>query len=238
MVMALETRLAAAHMTRTENRDPYATYNKMSIADLVKKVDGVFDFAAYWGASTGKSVTDIGEINVRNVHALECAAQEAATIAPECLRQYLTWRAVSSCAPYLSTAFVMEDFGFFEKTLSGTAEIKPRWKRAMAFTEKALGEAMGKLYCARYFDEDCKVLANRIVEQVRKALQDRLLEVDWIKSDSTREEALKKMSRFRVKIGYPNKWIDYRPMELNEGEFSFLWCSNLVHFSINVPVQK
>jgi predicted metalloendopeptidase len=80
---------------------------------------------------------------------------------------------------------------------------------AMAFTESALGEALGKLYCARYFDDKCKAKALAIVESVRQALEARLKEVDWMLSDRTREAALLKMSRFKIKIGYPDEWIDY-----------------------------
>ena len=96
----------------------------------------------------------------------------------------------------------------------GTQEIKPRWKRAMAFTESALGECLGKLYCAKYFDESSKERALDIVERVRQALEDRLKEVDWMKAESTRNEALKKMGKFGVKIGYPDKWIDYSNLDI------------------------
>ena len=188
-------------MTRTENRDPHATYNKMTIAELTERGKGAFDFAAYLLAATGKDVDALGDINVYNTKALEKVADVASSVESDTLRAYLRWNVVRSCAPYLSKAFVEEQFDFFEKTLMGTDEIKPRWKRAMAFTEAALGEALGKLYCAKYFDEESKQSALVIVEKVRQALEDRLKEVDWIKSDSTRTEALKKMERFRVKIG-------------------------------------
>lgn len=82
--------------------------------------------------------------------------------------------------------------------------------------ESALGEALGQLYCAKYFDEECKTRAVSIVEAVRQALKDRLKEVEWMTSESTREQALKKMSRFRVKIGYPKKWIDYGPLDIQD----------------------
>jgi putative endopeptidase len=117
------------------------------------------------------------------------------------LRGYLRWKVAESSAPYLCKSFVDAHFDFYEKTLSGTQEIKPRWKRAMAFTENALGEALGKIYCAKCFDETSKERALEIVEKVRQALEERLKEVDWIKAESTRNEALKKMSKFRVKIG-------------------------------------
>jgi putative endopeptidase len=98
----------------------------------------------------------------------------------------------------------------------GTTEIKERWKRAMSWTESALGEALGKLYCARFFNEESKQQALDIVENVRQAMEDRLKEVDWIKADATRKEALKKMKSFRVKIGYPDEWIDYSPLKIDE----------------------
>lgn len=200
-VYNLERTLAEAHMTRTENRDPHETYNKMSIAELTSRCSDNFDFAAYFLGSTGKTVEQLSDINVRNTKAVEKAAEAASTVDSVTLQGYLRWKVVASSAPYLSKPFVDAHFDFFEKTLSGTQEIKPRWKRAMAFTESALGEALGKLYCAKYFDESSKDRALQIVEQVRQALEDRLKEVDWIKADSTRSQALKKMDRFRVKIG-------------------------------------
>lgn len=200
-VYAMELRLAEAHMTKTECRDPEATYNKMSVAVLVESGSCAFDFASYFVGATGMSAEELGDINVRNTEALKRVAEVASTIEPEVLSNYLRWASVKSCAPYMSKAFVDENFDFYERTLSGTEEMKPRWKRAMAFTESALGEALGQLYCAEYFDEECKGRALEIVENVREALEERLKEVDWMKSDSTREAALKKMARFKVKIG-------------------------------------
>lgn len=217
-VMQVETKLAEAHMTRTENRDPHATYNKMSVEDLTNKCGSVFAFDAYFSGSTSQGIEHLGDVNVRNVKALERAAAVASALEVEDLKAYLQWSAVTSCAPYLSEPFVQANFDFYEKTLSGTNELKPRWKRAMVFTESALGEELGKLYCAKYFDEDCKARAQTIVEAVRQALEDRIKEVDWIKSDSTRAEALKKMERFGVKIGYPDKWIDYSTLVLADND--------------------
>jgi putative endopeptidase len=200
-VYELERSLAEAHMTKTECRDPHATYNKMTIADLTQRCEGKFNFNAYMEGATGKTSDELGRINVRNTAALERVGLVAATVDPDVLSSYLRWRSVTSCAPYLSKAFVEENFDFFERTLSGTQEIKPRWKRAMAFTESALGEALGQLYCAKHFDEESKERALKIVESVRQALEERLNEVEWMKSATTRDNALKKMSNFRIKIG-------------------------------------
>jgi len=214
----LEIKLAEAHMTKTENRDPEATYNKMSISELTARCDGKFDFASYFDAATGKSVDELGEVNVRNTKALERMAELVSSVDADIMGGYLRWHSVNKFASYMGKSFVDEDFNFNERILAGTEEIKPRWKRAMAFTEAALGEALGKLYCAKYFDESCKERALSIVENVRQALEDRLKEVDWMTSDETRAAALKKMSRFRVKIGYPDEWIDYSTLDVKRGE--------------------
>lgn len=222
-VMELERKIAQAHMTRTENRDPDATYNKMTIAQLTEgakeKAEGaVLHFSSYLEGSTGNLAAELGSINVRNVAALHCIADLAVATSPATIEVYLKWHTVTSCAPYLCSTLVQENFNFFEKLLSGTQEMKPRWKRAMTFTEKALGEALGQIYCKEYFDEGSKAQALKIVEAVRQALEERLKEVEWMKSATTREQALKKMSRFHVKIGYPNKWIDYSTLEISDGD--------------------
>ena len=158
---------------------------------------------------------------MRNVKALKRVAEVASSADAATLRAYFRWLAVSSCAPYLSSPFVSAHFEFYEKVLQGTQEIKERWKRSMEWTESALGEALGKLYCAKFFDEASKGRALAIVEQVRQALEDRLKEVDWMKSDETRANALKKMERFGVKIGYPDKWLDYSSLHIS-GDEDFL----------------
>ena len=217
-VYDLEVQLAEKHMTKTENRDPHDTYNKMSISDFVQSTgNGCFDFESYFEAATTKSAEQLGDINIRNVEALKRMAEIASTVEPETLEYYMKWHTVRSCAPYMAKAFVQAHFDFYETELMGTKEMKPRWKRAMAFTESALGEALGKLYCAKYFDETSKERALKVVEQVRQALEARLKEVEWMKADSTRAEALKKMERFGVKIGYPDKWADYSTL-MTEGK--------------------
>jgi putative endopeptidase len=222
--MSVETRLAAAHMTRTENRDPHACFNKMSLAEFsTQHAEGVFDFGAYMAGVIGQAdaASALGEVNVRNVQALVAAGGVAAQLDADMLRAYLTWHVLHSLAPYLTQAVVAEDFAFFQTTLAGTKEMKPRWKRAMAFTEEALGEVLGQLYCERYFDESSKVRALTIVEAVRASLEERLQQVPWITAESTRAQALKKMDAFKVKIGYPSKWIDYSPLAITTDD-SFL----------------
>ena len=200
-VYDLEVKLATSHMTKTENRDPHSTYNISSIIDLKEKCENKFDFGEFLFAATNKTQSELGNINVRNTKALKTCAELISSIDASTLRFYLLWNTVRSFAKYLSKDFVKKNFDFYETSLSGTAEMKPRWKRAMEFTESALGEALGEIYCKNYFDEDSKVKALYIVEKVRKALEDRLHEVEWMTADETRNQALKKMSGFKVKIG-------------------------------------
>ena len=197
----LEIKLANAHMTKTENRDPYATYNLTSINELKERCERKFDFAEFLLSATNKTEDELKNVNVRNTKAIEMCANVIASIEASVLRAYLLWNCVRSFAKYLSKRFVEKDFEFYEKILSGTAEMKPRWKRAMQFTESALGEALGEIYCQKFFDETCKEKALSIVEKVRQALENRLHEVEWMTSDETREQALKKMAGFKVKIG-------------------------------------
>jgi predicted metalloendopeptidase len=217
-VYALELALATSHMTKTEKRDPEATYNKMSLGALVELGgEGGFEFSA-WFDAIGKPTATVGDVNVCNVEAVKAVGALIPTVEPATLEHYLRWHTAKAWSSHLPKAFVDAEFEFYEKVLSGTQELKPRWKRAMAMTESALGEALGKLYCAKFFDEGCKAKALTIVENVRAALEGRLREVDWMLSDSTREAALLKMGRFKIKIGYPDVWIDYSPFAPAAGD--------------------
>jgi putative endopeptidase len=201
LIYGIELDIAGSHMTKTEKRDPLATYNKMDVAALTELCNGSFDFATFLTAMGKESVDAIGDINVRNVKAIQKIAQVLSGLDATTMVHYLKWHTISKVASYLPKVFVDEDFHFYQTVLSGTKELKPRWKRAMAMTETALGEALGKMYCNKYFDEDCKNRAFAIVESVRAALEERLKEVPWMTADATREAALKKMKNFKIKIG-------------------------------------
>ena len=215
-IFDIELDIAGAHMTKTEKRDPLATYNKMDCNALNTLCNDVFDFETFFVTLGKENIQAVGDINVRNIAAIQKIANVVMTMEPEAMEHYLKWHTIHKLASYLPRAFVDEDFDFYQKILSGTKENKPRWKRAMAMTETALGEAMGKLYCEKYFDESMKDRAFAIVESVRVALEERLKEVDWMTSEETRKNALLKMSNFKIKIGYPDVWIDYSELKLTE----------------------
>jgi putative endopeptidase len=130
------------------------------------------------------------------------------------MSDYMRWSIVRSFAEFdLPRAFADQHFAFFETALKGTKEQKPRWKRAMQQVESVMGEALGELYVAKYFSVDAKGLALDVVERVRNSLRERLLEVDWL-SDATKRKAILKMNNFGVKIGFPDKWIDYTELQV------------------------
>ena len=181
-VYNFEKSLAEVHMTRTERRDPIKTYNKMSIADLQAKCDaesggGGVEFSRFF-ALAGKPADQIGEINVSTLDAVTKTAKLLKHADAQTLSDYMRWSIVRSFANFdLPKAFADLHFGFFETALKGTKEQKPRWKRAMQQVESVLGEALGELYVSKYFSADAKGRALDVVERVRNALRERLLEV-------------------------------------------------------------
>src|SRR4029078_6342994 len=121
--------------------------------------------------------------------------------------------------PTLSKDFVDEGFNFFEAALRGTKQIKPRWKRGTAKTDEELGESVGKLYVAEHFPPEAKARALEMVNNLKEALADRLKTLEWM-DEPTKQEALKKLAAFQVKIGYPDKWRDYSSLKIDRSSYA------------------
>lgn len=230
-VYEFEKQLAASFYTKTELRDVDRTFNKMTLQELNEKVRpnestwgtylaaGVpqqshgLDFVRYM-ACFGLTEEQTGVINVRTVEPLAKIASLLRGAALDgALCHYFVFHIMKNYCEHTSAPWVNLHFDFYKKTLTGATELKERWKRALDYQQQVLGEAMGKLYVAKFFKADCKVKALTIVEEVRDALRQRLGEVEWM-SSATRVEALKKMEKFRVKIGYPDVWTDYSSLPI------------------------
>jgi predicted metalloendopeptidase len=196
-VLKLETALAAAHLTRTERRDPDTVYNKMSVGKLSALCKGALDWPRFFELAASKVPK---ALNVDNPVALAVASRLLEATPDAELRAYLRWHAARSCAAHLPAAFVDANFELYSKALSGQQEQKPRWKRAMAMVEGALGEAVGQLYVRKHFAPEAKARALDIVGKVRLALEARLHEVAWMQP-STRAKALEKYARTRPSDG-------------------------------------
>ena len=212
-ILALETRLAKASLTRVERRDPNASYHKMALADLQTLTPNV-DWTRYF-ATLGKA--DPGDINVGQPAFFKEFAQVLADVPLDQWKAYLRWHLLRVTSPYLSKAFVDEDFDF-NRTLSGQKVLAARWKRVLSETNNSLGEALGQLYVAQAFPPQARKRALDLVLNLKSVLRDRLQTLDWM-SDATKVQAVRKLDAIRIKIGYPDKWRDYSALQVGQDSY-------------------
>ncbi len=209
-ILGLETKLATVSMTRVERRNPNATYNKMTLAEVDALTPG-FSYQPYFAAL---GVSDPGPVIVGQPKFFAETGRLMTATPLSDWKTYLRWHLLSSMAPYLSEKFVAENFAFRGTVLSGATQNQPRWKRVLRETDGDLGEGLGQLYVARTFTPVAKARALALVLNVKAALHDRLLTLDWIGED-TRKQALYKLAKMRVKIGYPDHWRDYSKLAVD-----------------------
>jgi putative endopeptidase len=209
-ILALETKLAQASITRVENRDPQKTYNKRTIAELNSEAPG-FDFTRFL-ANLG--ATTAADVNVRQPKFFTAFAALTDSVPPAEWRTYLRWHAARTAAPFLSKAFQDEEFAFNGKKLNGTPQQEEPWRRVQAATDFALGEAVGPIYVARNFSPRAKERTKVLVENMRAALKERIDALPWM-SPETKAQAQRKLAAFGVKIGYPDAWKDYSALVIS-----------------------
>ena len=203
-VMAIETHLAKAQWTNVEMRDIVKLYNKVAAADLGREFPG-FEWAA-WAAELG--VASAPSVVVGQPSYAKAMASATGDWPVERWKPYLKASLLRGFAPFLGKAFVDARFQFYGRTLNGTPENQPRWKRGVNATNGNLGEIVGKLYVARYFPPEAKARMERLVENLRLAYRDGIDGLAWM-SPETKRQAQQKLAAFRPKIGYPDKWRDY-----------------------------
>ena len=213
-VMAFETRLAKASMTRVARRDPDSTYHKMTLAEL-NKLTPNFSWNRYF-TNIGLSKPAYAIVGMPNFLA------EVNTMVTEVplndWKTYLRWHLVNGVAQFLSTPFVNENFEFRGKILTGAKELQPRWKRCLETVDGEIGEALGQLYVDKAFGGQAKARAKDLVENLRSVLRDRIKNLDWM-SEVTKQQAMKKLDAFAVKIGYPDKWRDYSKLTISRDSY-------------------
>ena len=213
-VLALETKLAEASMTRVERRNPDNTYHRKTL-DEVAKLTPNFSWSGYLKDLNAPPVV---AINVAQPAYFEAVNRELAATPLSAWKAYLRWHLVHSAAPSLSRAFVDENFAFYGKTLQGTPENEVRWKRCVSSTDDALGFALGKVWVRDYFPPESKARADAMVKNLVAALRADLTTLSWM-GDATRKEALEKLNAFDQKIGYPDKWRDYSKLTIDRGPY-------------------
>lgn len=213
-VMDLETRLAKSSMTQVELRDPTAVYHKMSLEEVGALTAG-YSWTRYFA---GIGLSNPGDINVAQPEFFKELGRMFATIPLNDWKTYLRWHLISSTASRLSSPFVNESFRFNGTILRGAKALRPRWKRVLTTTDQDLGDALGQLYVERAFSPEAKARAKALVANLKVALRDRLLALEWI-SEATRTQALRKLDAIAVKIGYPDKWRDYSGLAVDAGSY-------------------
>ena len=209
-VMAVEDRLAAKHWTNVECRDIVKGYNPYTYEAFKAQYKGV-DWDAYFRAMGVRKIEKI-VVSQPSSFANTLATLKSASL--DELRAYVAAHYISSAASYLSEDFAMASFEFYGKAMSGTQEIKPRWKRAMSVPNSILSEAVGQMYVAKYFPESEKARVEEMVANIQKAFSKHIEALDWM-GDETKVKAQEKLSSFTVKIGYPNKWKDYTTLKVD-----------------------
>jgi endothelin-converting enzyme/putative endopeptidase len=213
-VMAIETALAKASLTRVERRDPYNIYHKMKVADL-QKITPSFDWTSYLTKS-GLAKTDT--INVTQPKFFEAVHQELTSVPLSQWKAYLRWHAVHARAPYLSSKFVAEDFNFYRKTLRGVTAMTPRWKQCVRYVDRDLGEALGQEFVRRTFTADTKKKTVEMTRLIEKAMENEIKTLDWMSAE-TKGRALEKLHAIVNKVGYPDRWRDYSALEIKRNDF-------------------
>ncbi|MBO6287991.1 MAG: M13 family metallopeptidase [Prevotella sp.] len=205
LILDYETELAKVSKSRTELRDPEANYNKMTLRDFQQRYPNIP--LVVYQTSQGVKEKDLQEMIVGQPAFLDGANKLIANHSAEQLRAYMEWDAILGASGYLSDKVNAANFDFFGKTMRGRQEDYPRWKRATNQVEAVMGEALGKMYCERYFPESSKTRMKTLVRNLQVALAERILAQTWMDTD-TKLAALAKLSTFYVKIGYPDKWKD------------------------------
>jgi putative endopeptidase len=212
-ILDFETKLAEAFWTRAENRNREKTYNPMTTVAMADFAPG-FEWKAFLDAA------GVGAVD-RFVVAQNTAMPKIAKIFSETplatLQAWQAYKVADEAAPLLSSRFVDAHFDFHGKFMSGSLQPRDRAKRAASFVEGAMGEAVGREYVAKYFPPEAKAKAEELVSNVKTAMRNRIEKLEWM-SPETKEKALAKMSKFGVKIGYPEKWRDYSMLIVDAGD--------------------
>ena len=230
--MKIETELAENHFTKEERRQPEKNYHKIKFMDLEKEV-APFDWAYYFKQVGANSLEDL---NVSQIEPVRAAINIINTESIENLKSYLNWIVIRSAASYLSDDFVDASFEFYGKTMSGSKENRPRWKRSIDAVNGALGEAVGQLYVERYFPEEAKERMLTLVNNLTESLGERISNLEWM-SEETKEKAHEKLSTFIVKIGYPDKWKDYSSLEIKDDSY-YANMKRASEFSYNENINE
>ncbi len=238
-IYAIEKELATYSMSLLDQRDPYKTYHKMKIAGLTEIAPN-YDWAAYFSAI---GLNDPGDLIVSQPDFFAGVSKMMKTVPIDSWKLYLKWQLVSRLASYMPKPYADLNFEFYGRTLSGSLQERPRWKRVQDAADDALSEAVGQMYVKKYFPPEAKQRMVDLVENLRVSLGERINNLTWM-SAATKQKAMEKLNAITVKVGYPDKWRDYSGLQVSKdsyvgniissGRFDFDWMMQ----KVNKPVDR
>jgi putative endopeptidase len=231
-VMKIQMSLADGSMDPVEIRNPVAVSNKRSVVQLQQMTPN-FIWKDYF---TARNAPSFNELNVAQPKFFENVSRMFADVPVADWQIYLRWHLLTAAASRLPSKFEQEDFDFFNRTLSGTPQMQPRWQRCVAATDSLLGEALGQAFVEKRFPPESKARMAALVDNLTKAFRERIQTRDWM-TDQTKKEALKKLEAITRKIGYPDKWKDYSSLRLTPDSY-FENSTQAVSWEIRRNVEK
>ncbi|MBC7499858.1 MAG: M13 family metallopeptidase [Herminiimonas sp.] len=214
-VMAIETQLARASMSKVALRDPLASYHLMPV-DALSALERGIDWQSYF---TSIGLAQPGLVNVAQPAFFAEASRMLGSLPIGHWKTYLRWHLVNDMAPLLSSPFVDADFDFKGRTLAGTSQLQPRWKRVLMTIDGGIGEVLGEAYVAKFFTPAAKAGALEMVANVKLAMRDTISGLTWM-TPTTKTAALAKLDKVVVKIGYPDTWRDYSSLTIDSGAYA------------------
>jgi putative endopeptidase len=214
-IVALETKLAAAHWDVVKRRDADLTYNLRTFAELQTDAMG-FDWAG-WATALGSTTDALAEVVVGQPDYLTAFAALWDSEDFEDWKRWARWRLIRSRAPWLTDELVAANFEFYGRLLTGAEQIRERWKRAVSLVESLTGDVVGKLYVQRHFPPDAKARIDILVDNLLDAYRLSINELEWM-TPQTRQRALTKLEKFTAKVGYPSKWRDYSKLVIDRDD--------------------
>ncbi|MCB0608399.1 MAG: M13 family metallopeptidase [Lewinella sp.] len=213
-IMALETKMAAQHMKKEETRNIEGLYNPFPAGSLSTDLMPDFDWSVFLAEA---GVPQVETLIVTMPEYMKALNGILKSTDMDTWKTYLKWSVVNATASRLSMALDQEHFNFYGKVLSGTEQPLPMWHRAVDVVNDNLGEVVGKVYVKKHFTPEAKARMEELVDNLLKAYEASIKELDWM-SDTTKQKALEKLSKFRPKIGYPDTWKDYSDVSIRRDD--------------------
>ena len=238
-IFMIETQFADSSFTNVENQDPQKTFNKFTVSEL-ETLAPDFNWRLFL---KNIGYPAISEFNIGQPSFIRGLNKLLKSVSVEDWKIFLRWEIINTYAAYLSEKFEKQKFEFYNKVFLGEEAMPPRWKRILDITSNCMGEAVGQLYVRKYFPPEAKKKMFILTDNLKKSLKNRIENLTWM-GPETKNEALAKLEKINIKIGYPDKWRDYSGLEIKEDEYlSNIIRSNKFEFSYNMnkvgkPVDK